>query len=225
MRAIRGTVMGELARWRPSLVEAIAQREGREAAEAICDDAAQRLDAMLDSIPDAGWTAPHMRAFTIGGAIYVATYLALVPRGYDAARAWDVCEAATRARFAGMRGMERSMAANGLFVWPMKALSRWIAKRSHEAPVGGWVFDFVEGEPGTFEYGVDYKRCAIRELAIANGAAEFAPYICLADVPGSEVFGWGLTRTETIAQGGSRCDFRFQRGAETRVRVKLPITR
>ncbi|WP_236516676.1 hypothetical protein [Sandaracinus amylolyticus] len=98
MRAIRGMVMGELGRWRPSLIEALEAHEGREAAEAICDEAASRLDAMLDSIPDPGWTAPHMRAFTIGGAIYVATYLALAPRGYDAARAWEICESATRAR-------------------------------------------------------------------------------------------------------------------------------
>ena len=70
-----------------------------------------------------------------------------------------------------------------------------------------------------------YTRCAIRELAVAYGAAEIAPYICLADITGSRAFGWGLTRTETIAQGASRCDFRFKRGADTRVRVSLPVAR
>lgn len=227
MGAIRGQVLGELAKWRGVLEGALEPREGREAAEAIVADAAERLGAMCDSIADPGWTAPHMRAFTIGGAIYVAVYLALAERGYDAARAWEVCEAATRARFAGMRGLERKLASDGMYGWPMKALSRWLARRSQQAPVGGWVFDFVEGEraEGGFEYGVDYRRCAIRELAIAQGAAEFAPYICLADVSGSDLLGWGLARTETLAQGGSRCDFRFHRGGETRVRVRLPVAR
>jgi hypothetical protein len=217
---IRGRALRELEGWRADFVGALADRG--DAAE-IVDDAKERLDAMLGSIPDPGWAAPHMRAFTMGGAIYVAMYLALAARGYDAAAAWAVCEAATRAHFARMSGMEKRLASDGLFGWPMKALSRWLARRSAEAPVGGWVFDFVEGEKGTFEYGVDYKRCAIRELAIASGAADFAPYICLADVSGSETFGWGLARSETLAQGGSRCDFRFQRGAETRIKVRLPV--
>lgn len=105
----------------------------------------------------------------------------------------------------------------------MKALSRSIARRSKEAPVGGWAFDFVEGVKGELDYGVDYTRCAIRELAIANGAADFAPYICLADIAGSDTFGWGLARTETIAQGGARCDFRFKRGRPTDVKIRLPV--
>jgi hypothetical protein len=220
---LRGRVRKELASWRPDLEEAISAA-GEGDARAIVDDAAAKLDGMLATIPDPGVLAPHMRAFTLGGAIYVAAYLALAARGWSAARAWAVLEAATRTHFARMSATEKKLASDGLFSWPMKALSRWIASRSRREPVGGWVFEFVEGgrESG-FEYGVDYTRCAIRELAIANGAAEIAPYICLADVAGSDAFGWGLARTETLAQGGRRCDFRFARGGETRVKVKLPV--
>lgn len=220
---MKGRVLRELAGWRDDFAGALASREDAGRITEILADTEARLVAMLPSIPDPGWSAPHMRAFTMGGAIYVALYLALAARGYDAARAWEVCEAATRTHFARMSGMEKRMASDGLFGWPMKALSRWLARRSREAPVGGWVFDFVEGEKGGFDYGVDYQRCAIRELAIANGAADLAPYICLADVPGSEAFGWGLERSQTLAQGGTRCDFRFRRGGETKVRVRLPV--
>lgn len=221
---IRGRVLRELAGWRDDFASALAARATEAEIAQILADTEGRLVAMLPSIPDPGWSAPHMRAFTMGGAIYVALYLVLAERGYDAAGAWEVCDAATRTHFARMSPMQKRMASEGLFGWPMKALSRWIAKRSRRAPVGGWVFDFVEGERGGFDYGVDYARCAIRELAIANGAAEFAPYICLADVPGSEAFGWGLHRDQTLAQGGTRCDFRFSRGGETKVRVRLPVS-
>lgn len=212
----------ELDGWADDFVGALSAREGEATARAILDDARERLDAMLATIPDPGWAAPQMRAFTIGGAIYVAVHLALAARGGGAKESWAVCEEATRAHFARMRGMQRKLATDGMFGWPMKALSRWLAKRSQDEPVGGWVFDFVEPSEG-FDYGVDYRRCAIRELAIANGAADFAPYICLADVPGSEAFGWGLARSETLAQGGARCDFRFRRGGATDVKVRLPI--
>jgi hypothetical protein len=224
--ALRSRVLRELDGWLPDLRDALAAHEPAETVEAVLAETRAKLVEILPKAEDPGWTAPHMRAFTIGGAIYVAFYLALAPRGRDAAWVWSVCDVATRSHFARMGAIEKKLASDGLFGWPMKALSRWLASRSVQTPVGGWVFRFVEGGGDAgFEYGVDYERCAIRELAIASGAAELAPYICLADVPGSEAFGWGLERTETLAQGGKRCDFRFRRGRETRVKVHLPVAR
>jgi hypothetical protein len=223
--AILSQVLAELDRWAPAFREALLAHEPAAVVDAVL--AAQRAHAseIAAAVPDPGWAAPQMRAFTIGGLLYVALHRALAPRGYDAARTWAICDAATRTRFANMSALERRLASDGMFSWPMKALSRWLAGRSTNEPVGGWVFDFVEGKAGEFDYGVDYKRCAIRELAIANGAADLAPYICLADVPGSDIFGWGLVRTETLAQGGARCDFRFRRGSPTDVLVRLPVIR
>ncbi len=221
---IRPTALGELAKWQLHFERAlVASGLDAAATAAVIEGVRARLPVLLSSAPDPGLAAPHMRAFSVSGVIYVAMYLELASRGQSAAAAWAICEAATRARFAAMKGLEKRLATDGMFGWPMRALSRWLSKRSHAAPVGGWVFSFVEGEPGVFDYGVDYERCAIREMAIANGAGDFAPYICLADVPGSEEFGWGLARTETLAQGGRRCDFRFKKGAETSVKVRLPV--
>lgn len=215
-------VFKTLEDWRPDFEAALTKREGEEAARAILEATRAKVEDMIASVPDPGVLATPMRLFTIAGMLYVALYLALAARGYDAARAWEVCDEATRAHFARMSRAERTLASAGMFSWPMKALSRWIARRSKEAPVGGWALDFVEGD-GSFDYGTDYRRCAIRDLAIAHGAAEFAPYICLADIAGSEAFGWGLQRTETLAQGGTRCDFRFRARGETEVRVRLPV--
>jgi hypothetical protein len=220
---ILSTVLGELDGWAPDIRGALT-RESEESITAILAEARANATTIAGTVPDPGWSAPHMRAFSIGGLIYVAVYQALKPRGYDAAAAWAVCDAATKAHFARMSGIQKRLAKDALFSWPIKALSRSIARRSKEAPVGGWTFDFIEGVKGELDYGVDYTRCAIRELAIANGAADFAPYICLADIAGSDTFGWGLTRTETLAQGGKRCDFRFKRGSPTDVKVRLPVT-
>ncbi|MFO0617422.1 MAG: L-2-amino-thiazoline-4-carboxylic acid hydrolase [Polyangiaceae bacterium] len=176
--------------------------------------------ALLGRMPDPGWRAPTMRLFSISGAIYVAVYLALRDRGVDAAGAWAVCESATRTRFTRMKGLERTAASSGMFSAPMQWLTRSLERRSAEHPVGGWVASYVRGARRG-DYGVDYHRCAIRDLAVGAGAAEFAPYICNADAIGSELLGWGLTRTETIAQGGKRCDFRFERGGPTRVRLHV----
>lgn len=221
---IQRFVMKELAGWSKDLRDALTEHAPEVPPDAVLERTSARLGEMLPTIPDPGALAPQMRAFTVSGAIYVAFYLALHAEGWDAARVWKVLERATALHFERMSGFEKRLASDGMFSWPMKALSRWLAARSQRAPLGGWAFEFHEAD-GESDYGVTYTRCAIRELAVAHGAAEIAPYICLADITGSRAFGWGLTRTETIAQGASRCDFRFKRGADTRVRVSLPVAR
>ncbi|MBN8616691.1 MAG: L-2-amino-thiazoline-4-carboxylic acid hydrolase [Deltaproteobacteria bacterium] len=219
---MRAFALEELEGWKKDVRDALASAAPELPFDAIHDETRAQLEAMLPSIPDPGAMAPQMRAFTTGGAIYVAYYLSLHARGWDAARVWSVLEVATKLHFERMSSFQKRLASDGMFSWPMKALSRWLAKKSHVAPVGGWIFSFVEGD-GEHDYGVTYEKCAIRDLAIAHGAADFAPYICLSDIQGSHAFGWGLTRSGTLAQGASACDFRFKRNGETRVRVKLPV--
>jgi len=45
------------------------------------------------------------------------------------------------------------------------------------------------------------------------------------DILSSELLGWGLKRTMTLAEGAERCDFRFKKGGETRVAVPEPLER
>ena len=74
----------------------------------------------------------------------------------------------------------------------------------------------------TFDFGVDYVRCGNLELAKKLGAEAFAPYICMSDIVLSDALGWGLTRTQTLADGCSHCDFRFKKGGETQISSKTP---
>ena len=224
LKSVESFVMKEFRGWTRDLEDALRELEPTVSTEAVISSSREQLTKLIDVMDDPGLFAPQMRAFSVGGAIYIAFYLALAPQGFTAERVWSVAERATQLHFERMSGMEKSLASGAMFGWPMKALSRWLAGKSNDAPVGGWVFDFVEGE-GDVAYGVNYRRCAIRELAVSQGAAEFAPYICLSDIVGSNQFGWGLQRSETLAQGGAQCDFRFRRGASTDVKVRLPVSR
>lgn len=53
-------------------------------------------------------------------------------------------------------------------------------------------------------------------------AHEFAPYVCMSDIALSDALGWGLIRSQTLADGCSHCDFRFKRNAVTQVSSKTP---
>lgn len=104
---------------------------------------------------------------------------------------------------------------------------RKLRKRSEESQKRAYpddfVYQFVEGDGINFDYGVDYLECANCKFLQKQGASEFAPYICPADILYSKALGWGLTRTTTLAEGGERCDFRFKRNGEIRVAVPASL--
>jgi hypothetical protein len=222
LAALKGRAIAELQRWEPGYVLGLHAAGLEAQTPEILRALRLRLPNVLEQMPDPGLFAPTMRAFSLSGATYIALYLVLHERGLDAAETWKVCDVATRHFFHNMRGFERSAAGAGMFSLPMRWLTRWMDARSRDKPLADWSVRFREGD-GSFDFGVDYERCAIHALAVRVGAEDFAPYICLADQIGSEIFGWGLARTETIAQGGTRCDFRFRKGGTTNVVVRLPV--
>ena len=88
---------------------------------------------------------------------------------------------------------------------------------------GDNVYLFVPGDGQTFDFGVDYIKCASCKFLERQGAFELARYSCPADILYSRALGWGLRRTTTLAEGAERCDFRFRKGAETQVAVPEPL--
>ena len=90
------------------------------------------------------------------------------------------------------------------------------ARQSHERRYpDDWVWDFVEGDGETFDYGYDYYQCATQKLYHAHDADGFLPYYCALDFVTVQRTGWGLARTMTLGEGHDRCDFRFKLGGET----------
>jgi hypothetical protein len=86
-----------------------------------------------------------------------------------------------------------------------------------------YVYDFIEGDGKTFDYGVDYLECASCKFLAKQGVPELAPYLCPVDVLYSEALGWGLTRTKTLAEGAEMCDFRFKKGEQTKIAVPTAL--
>ena len=72
-----------------------------------------------------------------------------------------------------------------------------------------WVFEFVEGDGQDFARR-DYTECGVVKYLAREGAPELAPYLCWIDYPQFAAMHLRLDRTETIAQGGQRCDFRLE---------------
>ena len=71
-----------------------------------------------------------------------------------------------------------------------------------------WVVSVVE-KNGDFQFGFDYHKCGVCNLCREEGCPGLAKYLCRLDDMLVGLMGLGLERTETLAEGGCRCDFRF----------------
>ncbi|MFW2340908.1 MAG: L-2-amino-thiazoline-4-carboxylic acid hydrolase, partial [Acidimicrobiia bacterium] len=80
---------------------------------------------------------------------------------------------------------------------------------------GDWVFERIDGDGTTFDFGIDYTECGIVKYFHSQGADELGPYGCDLDYVMFEAMGIGLRRTKTLAWGCDRCDFRLSKQGVT----------
>jgi hypothetical protein len=201
----------------------VAARFGEEQADALTRDAREQYEAI---IPQVSWVrgrrAPVMNAFLRGTAQEIAVYKAVEARGGTAAEAWEVCHEANRLRMEQVATWKRRLLRRFMFSGLVRRIAGRRAAKNERIRAGDFELRFVVGDGKDFDFGVDYLRCGNLELAKQLGAEAFAPYVCMSDIALSDALGWGLTRTQTLADGCDHCDFRFKKGAGTRISSKTP---
>jgi hypothetical protein len=194
-----------------------------EDAEAMLQEAHREYEALIPQLPYVGGRQPFTR-FLISSAWYLSLYRVLKRRGETVERVGQLVYQATEAYLqASPRFLRRFM---GFMTFSPRYLRRVKkgAQKSHERQYpGNYVYDYFMGDGVTFDYGVDYVECGTLKFLTEQGAPELAPYICPMDILSSELLGWGLKRTMTLAEGAERCDFRFKKGGETQVAVPEPL--
>lgn len=92
----------------------------------------------------------------------------------------------------------------------LRKLQEEAGKSQARRDPGDWVWEFVEGDGRTFDYGYDFTACGAKKYYEAQGATELLPYFCFLDFVTTRASGRVLTRTTTLAEGGDRCDFRLR---------------
>ena len=103
-------------------------------------------------------------------------------------------------------------------------LVKWIlarrARKNQKARFGDFEIEYVIGDGDEFDFGVNYVQCGNYKFVKEHGGEDFAPYVCMSDIALSDAMGWGLIRTQTLADGCLYCDFRFKASALTRISSK-----
>lgn len=152
----------------------------------------------------------------------VAVYKAVESRGGTPADAWEICDEAIRLRMESFPGWKRSLLGWVMFSGLARRVFRRREAKDECIAAGDFEIRYVTGDGSDFDIGIDYVRCGNLELVRELGAEAFASYACLTDIALSDALGWGLIRSETLADGCSRCDFRFKKGGETQISSQIP---
>ena len=208
---------------------------GREELLGVFDESAPFYGQVLPKVPDAVASAraeyerlmptiPYIGPLqyplprTLAeAAVALAVYRALKARGFSVEQAGRVIVDAAEAGFQAQPLEALRADGEAQFTQEGLAMRAAVARQSRERPApGGWVFDFVEGVPGEFDFGCDFTECGIVKFYRQHGAPELTPYLCSLDFVVSRLQGTGLARTKTLADGADRCDFRFKKGREVR---------
>ena len=196
----------------------LASYEEQEAT-VLMREARRKYEDLIPQIPYIGGRNP-LRIFLFATSRYLAIYRTFREHGRTLDEAgrlvYEICEAEVQAlpgwlcRVIGVLWFSRAVA---------RRLRRRAALSQERKYPGGYVLTYVEGDSQDFDYGIDYTECATCKFLRAQDALELAPYVCAVDKISSEVLGWGLRRTMTLAEGAERCDFRFKKGGKTCVTI------
>jgi hypothetical protein len=194
---------------------------GEELADILLKETREEFEALIPKIP---YTAisPTLRTFLVISTQELAVYKVMKKHDRSADEAWEMCHEALRLRMKKFSKLKRWLAKGLLFSKFIQWLAKKRIRKATEAPPRDFAFKYVEGDGKRFDWGVDYTQCAIYNFMKDQGAEEFAPYVCLSDIALSDAMQWGLIRTETLADGCKRCDFRFKQGGKTKISSAIP---
>lgn len=195
----------------------VASRYGATSSKELLTEVRQELNGLIPAIPYLGGKQPFTQ-FVISSAWLLAIYRVLLrreePMSAIGKLIFDLSDAFLRAYPAYLRRLFGRMAFSSRYLRQLRRRAEGSHRREYP---GDYVYNFVEGDGESFDYGVDYLECATLKLLRSQGAGELAKYLCAADILYSDALGWGLRRTMTLAEGKDRCDFRFRRGGKTQV--------
>ncbi len=201
-------------------------RYGKGLSKQIVNEGREEFRLIIPSLPDVG-SRGLLALFSNATGMYLAMYKTALKHSRSLEETGKVIYNSAEYLLQHIpRVLSRMFAGMNFSTRYLSELQRQAAdSRTGKFP-DGYVFDYIEGSKQTFDYGIDYRECASVKFLKKQGAPELAAYLCPIDILYSTIFGWGLHRTMTIADGDPRCDFRFKRGGTTDVvvKVKYPVS-
>jgi hypothetical protein len=201
----------------------VISSDGTNFANTLYRDTRQEYEALIPQILHiTGMRGGMLNSFLRITAQELALYKAMKKHGRTPGEAWEICHEALKLRMERFPRIKRGLLARIMHSGILKRRMRKLAESGKRLSFGDFEVRYVIGDGKDFDYGVDYVACGNYKFVKDQGGEEFAPYACMSDIALGDALGWGLTRTETLADGCQRCDFRFKKGGKTRISSRTP---
>jgi hypothetical protein len=179
---------------------------------ALRPQALAEFEAVLRQMPYIGGSANRMSDFFMRFLGFLALARVLRRLGLAPAAIVVVARDILMREMLAMPEAERLAAGRAFLSDTNRATLRGQAAFSREERhPGDFIYDVVEPSPGDdFLFGIDYRACGFCRFAAQHGDADILPVICGLDFVAYEARGIHLERTQTLAGGDPRCNFRFR---------------
>ncbi|MDP3066476.1 MAG: L-2-amino-thiazoline-4-carboxylic acid hydrolase [Methanobacteriaceae archaeon] len=206
-------LLKEFENFNDKIEEIIAKKYGENFAKSAAIEIKKEYESLIPEIPYIGGEDNPLSITLELTTRDLAVYLVLKRMEKDVTEIGEIC----------YQYADKYFQKNQDQITPMDnpqviGLLRYMALESEKRKYSeNFVYKFVEGEGKDFDFGLDYKECAICKFFHEKNADEFVPYMCASDIAESKYGGLGLQRTETLAEGGNKCDFRYKKGRKTRI--------
>jgi len=201
----------------------LVRRYGEELAERLYRETRQEYEKIIPEIPYIqGFRARALNSFLLIVAQELAVYRVMKEHTETLGEIWEICHETIKRRMAKFSKIKRWLLKYLMYSGFLKKRVKRRVEKGEQLKFGDFEVRYLIGNGKEFDWGVDYVSCGHYSFLKAQGAEEFAPYVCLSDIALGDALGWGLTRTQTIADGCESCDFRFKKGSKTRISSKTP---
>ena len=199
----------------------LVARYGDEFTSGLLRDALQEYEKLIPEIPYIkGARARMLNSFLLITAQELAAYKAIKKNGKSPEEAWELCHETLRFRLAEIPKWKRWLLRRFMFSHLVRKIIARRAWQQQKVRFGDFEIAYLIDEEGEYDFGVNYLQCGNLTFVKTHGGDKFAPFVCMSDIALSEAMGWGLIRTQTLADGCSHCDFRFKKGAATKISSK-----
>ncbi len=216
-------LLKEFDRTAALLEDSLVARYGKEFAGTLQRVVRQEYENLIPEIPYIkGARARPLNTFLLITAQELAAYKAMKKHGKPLGEEWELCHQALRFRLAEIPQWKRWLLRRFMFSRLVRKIVERRARQQQKVRFGGFEVEYLIGEGDEFDFGVNYLQCGNHNFVKRHGGEEFAPYVCMSDIALSDAMGWGLIRTQTLADGCHHCNFRFKKGAATQISSKTP---
>jgi len=186
-------------------------RYGQQLAETAVTESIPEFEQLILHISYIGGSANSMTDTLVEMTSLLALYRVLKREGKPVAEIGDLFYEIAQAQVNRFPKILRHLIGRFyLSRWNFRRLQKKAAVSQKRQYPGDFVIELVPSQDSQSLQGINYLECGIVKFFAQQEAAELTPHMCRIDFLLFPAMGIQLSRTGTIAQGCTHCDFRFK---------------